>query len=154
VEGKVTQRKKKNDEADKNWVNETYNKTPTPKNGGRGKNSHQPRPNTTSTKKTWADVIKSGGINVQIVLGNGNLGLTTPMTMRVERRGGVAQRLGRKIDAGERGVIGRGKDGLAMTLRRGNQGGKMEKDGRGRVEDREEPSMVASVQAGHMDKMT
>jgi hypothetical protein len=37
-------------------------------------------------KKTWADVVKAGGINVQIVLGNGNLGLV-PQRKRGERRG-------------------------------------------------------------------
>jgi hypothetical protein len=39
------------------------------------------------TKKTWADVVKAGGINVQIVLGNGNLGLV-PQRKRGERHGG------------------------------------------------------------------
>jgi hypothetical protein len=37
-------------------------------------------------KKTWAYVVKAGGINVQIVLGNGNLGLV-PQRKRGERRG-------------------------------------------------------------------
>jgi hypothetical protein len=85
VEGKATQRKKKNAEADKKKAKERHDKTPTTKNGAWGKNSHQPQPNTTSGKKTWADVIKNGGINVQILLGNGNLGLTTPMMKRGER---------------------------------------------------------------------
>jgi hypothetical protein len=45
-----------------------------------------------------------GGINVQIVLGNGNLGLTTPTKARGERRGGAARRLRRRNEAGERGA--------------------------------------------------
>jgi hypothetical protein len=80
--------------------------------GGRGKNSHQPRMTNTSAKKTWAEVVKSGGINVQIVLGNGNLALATPpMKKRGERRGGAARRLGRKEGVGERGEERRGKVG-------------------------------------------
>jgi hypothetical protein len=64
----------------------------------------QPKLTTPSAKKTWVQVRKSGGINVQIVLGNGNLGLATPPTKkRGEMRGGVARRLGRKEGVGERG---------------------------------------------------
>jgi hypothetical protein len=71
-------------------------------NGGRGKSTHQHRTNIPSAKKTWAEVVKSGGINVQIVLGNGNLGLATPpMKKRGERRGGAARRLGSKEGVGE-----------------------------------------------------
>jgi hypothetical protein len=44
-------------------------------------------------KKTWADVVKARGINVQIVLGNGNLGhALAPQRKRGERRGGVSRR--------------------------------------------------------------
>jgi hypothetical protein len=78
VEGKATQKRRRNDKADNKQATITANNTPTMTTGGRGKNTHQPRTNTPSTKKTWAEVIKSGGINVQIVLGNGNLGLTRP----------------------------------------------------------------------------
>jgi hypothetical protein len=85
VEGKTTQWKKKTKEADKRRTVTVCKKTLMTKNGGCGNNSHQLRPKNTSTKKTWADIIKSGGINVQIVLGNGNLGLTTPTKMRGER---------------------------------------------------------------------
>jgi hypothetical protein len=88
VEGKATQRKKETEATGGKQAKETSDKPPTIRNGGQGKNSHQLQPNTTSTKKTWADVVNSGGINVQIVLGNGNLGLTTPMKTRGERRGG------------------------------------------------------------------
>jgi hypothetical protein len=82
---------------------------------GRGKNTHQPRTNTPSATKTWAEVVKSGGINVQIELGNGNLGLTTPTARRGERRGGAARRLGKKAGGGERGAEGRGTGGPKMT---------------------------------------
>jgi ribonuclease HI len=89
VEGKAAQKKRRNDKANNKWAATPANNTPTTKNGGSGKNTHQPRTNTPSAKKTWAEVVKSGGINVQIVLGNGNLGLTTPTTRRGERRGGA-----------------------------------------------------------------
>jgi hypothetical protein len=112
VEGKVAQKKWRNEKADNKRAKETSNKPPMTKTGGRGKNSHQPRTTNTSTKKTWAEVIKSGGINVQIVLGNGNLGLATPPTKkRGERRGGAARRLGRKEGVGERGAELLGKVG-------------------------------------------
>jgi hypothetical protein len=111
-EGKAAQRKRRNEKADKKRATETSNKPPTTKTGGRGKNSHQPQTTNTSAKKTWAEVVKSGGINVQIVLGNGNLGLATPlMKKRGERRGGAARRLGRKEGLGERGEEKRGKVG-------------------------------------------
>jgi hypothetical protein len=111
VEGKATQKKRRNDRADNKWAATNANNTLTTKNGGRGKNTHQPRTNTPSAKNTWAEVVKSGGINVQIVLGNGNLGLTAPTTRRGERRGGAVRRLGRKEGLGERGEERRGKVG-------------------------------------------
>jgi hypothetical protein len=154
VEGKATQRKKKNVEANKIWAKETSDKTPMTKNGGQGKISHQPQPNTTSTKMTWADVIKSGGINVQIVLGNGNLGLTIPAKARGERRGGAARRLGRRNEARERGAMGRGNDSPELISHGGNQGGHIGQHGGGRAEEREEPGAVASEQAGLLDKTT
>jgi hypothetical protein len=126
-------------------VTETSNKAPTIRNSGRGKNSHQPRPNNTSAKKTWADVVKNGGINVQIVLGNGNLGLTTPTKIRGERQGGAAQRLAKKGVDGERGTMGRGKAGPEEIICGGNRGGQTGKNGRGRVEERGEPGVAASV---------
>jgi hypothetical protein len=49
------------------------------------------------------------------VLGNGNLGLTTPTKMRGERRGGAAWRLARKGEDEEREAMGRGRDGPGMT---------------------------------------
>jgi hypothetical protein len=108
VEGKAVQKKRRNDKAANKRVVTTANNTPTMKTGGRGKTTHQPQTNTASAKKTWAEVVKSGGINVQIVLGNGNLGLATPMKKRGERRGGGGRRLGKKARAGERGEERRG----------------------------------------------
>jgi hypothetical protein len=151
VEGKAIQREKKTEDADKKWMKETSDKPPTMKNAGWEKNSHQPRLNNTSAKRTWADVVKSGGINVQIVLGNGNLGLTTPTKMRGERRGGAAQRLAMRGKEGGRGAMGRDKDGLEEITSGGNKGGQMGKHGRGRVEERGEPGMAASEQTGLMD---
>jgi hypothetical protein len=90
VEGKAIQRKKKNAEADQKWAKETSDKPLTIKNSRQGKNSHQLWPNNTPTKKTWADVIKNRGINIQIVLGNGNLRVAIPMKIRGERWGGAA----------------------------------------------------------------
>jgi hypothetical protein len=115
VEGKATQKKRTNEKADNKRATETSNKPLTMKTGRQGKNSHQPRTTNTSAKKTWAEVVKGGGINVQIVLGNGNLGLTTPTTRRGERRGGAARRLGKKAGGGERGEEGRCKGGPKVT---------------------------------------
>jgi hypothetical protein len=115
VEGKATQKKRSNDKANNKRAATTANNTPTMKNGGRGKNTHQLRQNTPSAKKPWAEVSKRGGINVQIVLGNGNLGLTPPMTRRGERRGGAARRLAKKAGVGERGEEGRGMGSPKVT---------------------------------------
>jgi hypothetical protein len=115
VKGKAVQKKRRNDKADNKRAATTANNTPTMKNGGRGKNTHQPPTNTPSAKKTWAEVVKSGGINVQIVLGNGNLRLTTPTTRRGERQRGAARRLGKKAGVGERGEEGRGAGGPKVT---------------------------------------
>jgi hypothetical protein len=115
VKGKASRKKRRNDTADNKRAATTTSNTPTTKNGGRGKTTHQPRTNTPSAKKTWADVVKSGGINVQIVLGNGNLGLTTPTTRTGERRGGVARRLGKKAGVGKRDEEERDIGGLKVT---------------------------------------
>jgi hypothetical protein len=57
-------------------------------------------------RKTWADVVKAGGINVQIVLGNGNLGyVLPPQRTRGERRVGVRRRVNTEGGGGERGVV-------------------------------------------------
>jgi hypothetical protein len=92
VEGKEAWKKRRNKKADNKPAVTTVSNTPKMMTGGRGKNTHQPRTNTPSAKKTWAEVVKSGGINVQIVLGNGNLGLTTPMARRGERQGGATKK--------------------------------------------------------------
>jgi hypothetical protein len=105
-------------------------------------------------KKTRADIVKSGGINVQIVLGNGNLGLATSTKTRGERRGGAVRRLAKSGAEGERGVEGRGKGGLEEITNGGNKGGQRGKNRRGREEDREEPGVAASEQAGLLDKIT
>jgi hypothetical protein len=112
--------------------------------------------------KTWADVVRSGGINVQIVLGNGNLGQATRVRMtreRGERRGGSTWRLRKRSGAGtgesrERGVLGRGNVGPEVISLGGNTGGKIDKNGGGRVEERGEPGTVAPEQAGLLDKKT
>jgi hypothetical protein len=119
VKGKATQKKRSNDKADNKWAATTANDTPTTKNGRRGKKTHQPWMSTPSAKKTWAEVVKSGGINVQIVLGNGNLGLTQLMTRRGERWGGAVRRLGKKAGVGERGEEGWGAGGPKVTRRDG-----------------------------------
>jgi hypothetical protein len=113
------QKERRNDKANNKWAATTTNNTPSMKNGRRGKNTHQPRTNTPSAKKTWAEVVKSGGIKVQIVLGNGNLGLTPPTTRRGERHGGAAWRLGKTAGVGERGEEGRGTGGPKVTGRDG-----------------------------------
>jgi hypothetical protein len=99
----------------------------------------------TPPTKTWADVVKAGGINVQIVLGNSNLGLTTSTQKRGERHSGAAWRLAKRRDDGESGMMGRGKEGPEKIISGGNNGRQMGKNRRGRVEEREEPGMVASV---------
>jgi hypothetical protein len=64
VEGKAMQKKRRNEKANNKRAATTAHNTPAEKNGGRGKNTHQPRTNTPSAKKTWAQVVKSRGINV------------------------------------------------------------------------------------------
>jgi hypothetical protein len=86
------------------------------------------------------------------VLGNGNLGLTTLMARRGDRRGGAAWRLAKKEEDGERGVKRRGNDSLEEIYHRGKKGGQIRKDRRGRVEERGEPSIAAPVQAGHLEQ--
>jgi hypothetical protein len=154
VEGKATQRKKRTEEAGKKQVMEISNKPPMTKNSGWGKNSHQLWPTNSSANKIWADVIKGRGINIQIVVGNSNLGLTIPAKMRGERWGGAAWRLAKWGEEGERGVVGRGKGGPEEITSRGNKGRQKGKYGRGSEEDREEPSVVASKQTGLLDKIT
>jgi hypothetical protein len=152
VEGKATQKKRRNDKANNKWAATTANNTPTTKNSGRGKNTHQARTNTPSAKKTRADVIRTGGINVQIVLGNGNLRLATLMKTRGERRGAAVGRLAKRGVDGERGTLRRGKGGPEEITSGGNKGGQRGKNGRGREVEREEPGTAASEQTGLPDK--
>jgi hypothetical protein len=49
--------------------------------------------------------------------------------------------------------MGRGKGGPEEITNSRNKGRQRGKHGRGREEDREEPSMVASEQTGLLDKM-
>jgi hypothetical protein len=137
-------------------------KTPTKQNGERVKKNHQPTTSNYCNATTWADVVRSGGINVQIVLRNGNLGQARPVRMTGEsgeRRGGPTRRLTKRSGAGrgesgERGAMGRGKGGPEEIINGGNKGGQMGKHGRGREEDREEPGVAACEQTGLLDKTT
>jgi hypothetical protein len=78
---------------------------------------------------------------------------------RGERWGRVVRRLGRRSNMGEkgmgkRGASSRGTGGLEILPCGGNKGGKTHKHSRARREDREEPSMVASMQVGLLDQTT
>jgi hypothetical protein len=74
------------------------------------------------------------------------------MARRGERQGGAAWRLAKKEGDGERGAKRRDNDSLEEIHCRGNKGGQLAKDGRGRVEERGEPSVVAPMQAGHLEQ--
>jgi hypothetical protein len=133
-------------EADNTRTETAPEKTPTKQNGKRVKKNHQPTTKNYRDAKTWADVVRSRGINVQIVLGNGNLGQATLVRItgeRGERRGGTTQRLRKRSGAGtgesgESGALGRGNVVPEVILLGGNKGGKIDKNGGGRVEDRGE----------------
>jgi hypothetical protein len=64
MEGKEAQKKRRNEKADNRPAATTANSTPKMKTSRQGKNTHQPKLTTPSAKKTWAEVVKSGGINV------------------------------------------------------------------------------------------
>jgi hypothetical protein len=123
-----------------------HEKTPTKQNGEWVKKNHQLTTKNYHDTKTWADIVQSGGINVQIVLGNGNLGQAILVRMtgeRRERRGGTTQRLRKRSgvgtgESGERGALGKGNVGPEVILLGGNKGGQIDKNGGGRVEDRGE----------------
>jgi hypothetical protein len=92
VKGKGARRKAKGTGSETQQTAQPRNETPTKQHGVRGKKPHQPTTKHHRDKKTWADVVRSGGINVQIVLGNSNLGQATPVKLtgqRGERRGGA-----------------------------------------------------------------
>jgi hypothetical protein len=63
----------------------------------------------------------------------------------------AAWRLAKKEGDRERGARRRGNDGSEVIQYRGNKGGQIGKDGRGRVEESGEPGMAAPVQAGHLE---
>jgi hypothetical protein len=88
VTGKAVRWKAKAAEAKKKRMVTPRDETPNKTNGGWGKKAHEPRNNTGNHRaaETWADVVQRGGINVQIVLGKGNLGTTQPETGKKERR--------------------------------------------------------------------
>jgi hypothetical protein len=79
---------------------------------------------------------------------------------RGERRGGTIWRLRKRSGAGtgesgETGVLGRGNGGPEVILLGGNKGGKIDKNGGGRVEDRgERPGKVASEHTGLLEQTT
>jgi hypothetical protein len=50
--------------------------------------------------------------------------------------------------------VGRGKGGPEEITSGGNKGGQIGKNGRGRIEERGHPSMVASMQIGYLDLIT
>jgi hypothetical protein len=157
---KATRWKMKAAEADNTRTETAREKTPRKQNGERLNKIHQPTTKNYRDVKTWADVVRSRGINVQIVLGNGNLGQATPVRMtgeRRERRGGTTRRLRKRSGAGtgesgERGALGRGNVGPEVILLGANKGGKIDKNGGGRVEDRgERPGKVASERTGLLE---
>jgi hypothetical protein len=66
-------------------------------------------------------------------------------------RGGVS----RTGESGERGALGRGNVGPEVILLGGNKGGKIDKNGGGRVEDRgEQRGEVASEHTGLLEQTT
>jgi hypothetical protein len=149
-------------EADNMRMEMVREKTPMKQNGKQVKKNDQLMMKNYHDMKTWADVVWSTGIIVQIVLGNGNLGQGTPVRMtreRGERRGGTTWRLRKRSrvgigESGERGALGRGNVSLEVISLGGNKGGKIDKNGGGRVEERGEPGAVAPEQAGLLDKQT
>jgi hypothetical protein len=135
--GKAMRRKSKAAEAKKKRTVTLRDETPNKMNGGWGKKAHQPRNNTGNHRaaETWADVVRRGGINVQIVLGKGNLGTTQLEPRKKERRDGA-------------------RDGAARQLRRkregGGRGGMYHDDnGEGR-RNKGQPGMATPVQTGHL----
>jgi hypothetical protein len=67
------------------------------------------------------------------------------MQKRGERCSRAAWRLAKRREDGERGIMGRGNKGPEKITSRGNKGRQIRKNGQGRVEEREEPGMVASM---------
>ncbi|KAI5787934.1 hypothetical protein FPQ18DRAFT_307936 [Pyronema domesticum] len=84
VEGKAARKRKPKKRNSKEGLEDNDRNQTDPGNTGNARRS--PR-NNRPAKKAWADVVRAGGINVQILLGNGNLGQTTTKTKKGERRG-------------------------------------------------------------------
>jgi hypothetical protein len=145
--GKAARRKAKAAEAKRKRMARPRDETPNETNGGRGKKAHQPTTNHHRHARTWADVVRSGGINVQIVLGNGSLGTTQPETGKKERRDGardgIVHWLGRKREGGKRGGMQRGTGGPKKNH---------DDNGEGRRNKRQ-PSVATPVQTGHLGQM-
>jgi hypothetical protein len=160
VKGKRAKRKSKGTGSGLQRTAEPRDKTPTKQNGARGKKPHQPIAKHHRGSKSWADVVRSGGINVQIVLGNGNLGQTTPVRLtgkRGERRGGTAGRerqrgIGGRGDRRERGPGGRGNAGPGLDTCGGALGESMEVDGEGGKKDKGVPGAASPERIGPGDR--
>jgi hypothetical protein len=75
---------------------------------GQGKKAHQPTAKHHHDARTGVDVVRGGGINVQIVLGNGNLGTTQPETGKKDRRDGARDGAARQLARKREGVERRG----------------------------------------------
>jgi hypothetical protein len=161
VTGKGARRKGKGIGSETQWTAQLRNETPMKQHGAQGKKPHQPMTKHHREKKTWADVVRSGGINVQIVLGNSNLGQATPVKLtgqRGERRGGTIggwrQRGGAgRGDRGERGPMGRGNAGPELDTHGGDCGGRMEVDEGGGKLDSRVPGVASPDQTGPGDHM-
>jgi hypothetical protein len=74
AESKATRPKVKAAMGDKRRMEMVRETSLMKQNGEPGMKPYQLMTNDRYDGRTWADVIWSGGINVQIVLGNGNLG--------------------------------------------------------------------------------
>jgi hypothetical protein len=107
--GKATRGKAKAAMGKKKQTATPCDETPNKMNGGWGKKAHQLTTNHHHDARTWADVVRSGAINIQIVLGNGNLGTTQPETRKRERRDGARDRAAlagkEEGQSGERGDV-------------------------------------------------
>jgi hypothetical protein len=75
---RAMQRKTKAARVEKRRIQETGGKTLTIKNSGWEKKAGQLANNNLHATQTLANIVRMGGINIQIVLGNSSLG-TTPL---------------------------------------------------------------------------
>jgi hypothetical protein len=137
--GKAIRWKAKATKAKKKCTATRHDATPNNQHRGWGKKAHQPTNNNHHAAQSWVDVVHSGGINVQIVLANNNLGTTQPETRKKERRHGAAHQLGRKRGGGERGRMQQGTGGPENHDDNGE--GKRNKG---------QPGAATPVQTGHL----